>query len=83
MWLGGAVELVRPSVRCGWLSVKWLGHGTGEGGPRLTAAVVVVVAESPDGSYTFTYIAQTAADVLTLSATKVGFEFPDIEIIAV
>jgi len=46
-------------------------------------AVVVVASEAPDGSYTLTYIAQTAADVLTLSATKTGFEIPDTTIIAV
>ena len=46
-------------------------------------AVVVVASEAPDGSYTLTYIAQTAADVLTLSATKSGFEIPDTTIIAV
>ena len=31
--------------------------------------------ESPDGTYTFTYTAQTSADVLRLTPSVAGFEF--------
>jgi len=36
--------------------------------------------ESPDGTYTFTYVAQTSADVLTLALVKDGFEMTDLSI---
>jgi hypothetical protein len=41
----------------------------------LTSATVT---ENPDGTYTFASVpAQSSYDVLTLSATKTGYEFPD------
>lgn len=41
------------------------------------AVTITSVTESPDGTYTFVIPAQTAADVLTLSASKDGFEMAD------
>jgi hypothetical protein len=38
---------------------------------------IVSVTENPDGTYTFTYAAQTNGDVLTLAASKDGYEFPN------
>ena len=43
-----------------------------------TTALAVVpsaVVESPTGTYTFTIAAQTAADILTVTATQAGFDF--------
>ena len=38
---------------------------------------ITSVTEAPDGTYTFVIPAQSSYDVLTLSATKTGYEFPD------
>jgi hypothetical protein len=45
---------------------------------NTTIASPVVVAsavESPEGTYTLTFAAQTASDLGVISATKAGFEF--------
>jgi len=40
---------------------------------------IVSVTESPDGTYTFAFVAQTAADVLKLKPVKNGFDFSLVE----
>ena len=46
-----------------------------------TSAVTILTApESPDGTYAFTFAAQTSTDVLTLSLTKDGFEMVDLTV---
>lgn len=37
--------------------------------------VTITVAEEPAGTYTLTYVAQTAADVLTVKPLKAGYDF--------
>jgi hypothetical protein len=42
------------------------------------AVVITTVVESPDGTYTFTFPAQTSADVLRLTPTKAGRDYTDV-----
>lgn len=39
------------------------------------AVTILTCTESPDGTYTFTFAAQTSADVLRLTPTKAGYDF--------
>jgi hypothetical protein len=39
------------------------------------SVTIVTCVESPDGTYTFTYTAQTSGDILRLTPTHTGFEF--------
>lgn len=47
------------------------------------SVTILTCTETPDGTYTFTFAAQTSADVLRLSGTKNGFDFEQIEAAAI
>lgn len=65
-----------PISVVGWVKADFTLYNDTDGAPvSLTSATVT---ENPDGTYTFASLpAQTQYDVLTLSATKTGYEFPD------
>lgn len=45
-----------------------------------SSVVISSVTESPDGTYTFVYAAQTSADILSLNLVKDGFEMAELSI---
>ena len=45
-----------------------------------SAVTITTVTETPDGTYTFVFGAETSADVLTLALVKDGFEMTDLSI---
>ena len=47
---------------------------------QTSAVTITTCTESPDGTYTFVYPAQTSADVLTLALVKNGLEMTDLSI---
>lgn len=47
---------------------------------QTSAVTITTCTESPDGTYTFVYSAQTSADVLTLALVKNGLEMTDLSI---
>jgi len=45
-----------------------------------SSVAITTVTETPDGTYTFVFGAETSADVLTLALVKDGFEMTDLSI---
>ena len=61
-----------PMVVTGWLAADFTLYNVTD-----SASVTILTAvESPNGTYTITYTSQTSGDVLRLTATKNGYEFP-------
>jgi hypothetical protein len=48
---------------------------------QASSVTILTADESPSGTYSFTFAAQTSADVLTLSLNKTGFEMTPLSIL--